>query len=293
MIYRTVVCVPSGRKRNLEILVPYLLRDRDYINEVHFWLNTNNAEDVQYINDLAKLHPNYFKLILPPDLERKLPRPSWASGVDRFYIHCTDPDTIYIKCDDDICYIEKGAIENLIKFRIEHRSPLLIYPNIVNNVMLSHLHQRFGCIPMTVGICKWDPFCDVGHKSGKAAGAIHESFLKSYKSGGVDSFKFPMFVLWEYVRVSIGFILFFGEDFAAFGGIVEDEDDEAFLSVALPAKLGRPNIIYGQKLVCHFSYGTQRTYLEADTNLLARYKDIMHLEIKNTQEQTSHSISLR
>ena len=43
---KVISVTPAGRKIYLEILVPYLLKNRAYIAEHHFWLNTENREDI-------------------------------------------------------------------------------------------------------------------------------------------------------------------------------------------------------------------------------------------------------
>lgn len=35
-----------------------------------------------------------------------------------------------------------------------------------------------------------------------------------------------------------------------------------------------PNVIYGQALIAHFAFHTQRDYLEKETNLLNTYRDL-------------------
>lgn len=281
--YRVVICIPSGRRRYLEVLLPYILRERGIIDQVNLWVNTNNIQDIEYISCVCKKHPEFFKSISMPDLKQNSHAIGKVRGVCKFYNQCVEPHTVYIKCDDDICYIEKDAIKELVAFRLENQEPLLVYPNIINNVMLSHIHQRFGCIPVTIGACRWNPFCAVGRKSGAAAAAIHNAFLRSYHNHSLDNYRFSRFVLWDYVRVSIGLVVFFGEDMSAFNGVIEGIDDERFLSEILPARLKRPNVIYGKKLVSHFSYGTQRAYLEANTDLLSRYKQIMMTEVVYSQ----------
>jgi len=273
--YKVILCVPSGRRQYLEILLPYLLRDRGVINEVHLWLNTRIEADLQYIKSVSSRHPDFIKCIEMPNMERNGNLVGHIAGVCQFYANCIDADAIYIKCDDDICFIENGAIADLVAFREQHQEPFLIYPNIVNNVVISHLHQRFGGVPRTVGICQWHPFCEIGHKSGAAAQVIHDSFISEYERDSLDTFKFSRYILWDYIRVSIGFMLFFGHDFAEFGGLIEGYDDEHFLASVLPERMKRPNVIYGGKLVCHFSYRTQQEYLESNTTLLSKYKAIM------------------
>lgn len=270
--YRVVVGIPSGRKAYLEILIPYLLREGDVIDEINLWLNTKNNDDIAYIRQLAANHPDKIKVLETGHAT------GGGNGVGQFYRFCTDPNTIYLKVDDDICFIERGTIRDLVEFRVENPEPFLVYPNIINNVMMSHLHQRLGCIPMNVGICGWNDFDPVGWKSGEAAAKIHQAFIDHYRSGTLDMYRFPKWYMWDYYRTSIGFICWFGKDLQPFGGDVGG-DDEMFLSSNKPRELKRPCQWSGRKIVAHFAYFTQRPYLEASTKLQAEYKTIMEEEI--------------
>ena len=61
--HRVIVNIPSGRQRHMELLIPYLLRERNIIDEVHLWLNTDDATDMEYVRSLAS---DYVKVIDPP-----------------------------------------------------------------------------------------------------------------------------------------------------------------------------------------------------------------------------------
>ena len=284
---KVVMCVPCGRKRNLEILLPYILRDRDVIDEVQLWVNTNNEEDLNYINMMELRYPTFFKCIRLSDNN------NWnACGdtigprVSKFYTHCTDVNTIYIKCDDDICFIEEGTIKELISFRLNNPKPLLIYPNIINNAIMSYLHQRAEVLTTNVGICGWTSGDKIGWNSGEFAAEVHETFIKNYNNNSLDVYKFPKWSLLDYPKASIGFIVFFGEDLASFNGVIEF--DEEFLAVILPERLNRPNKIFGKKIVSHYSFCSQKEYLDKNHNFLSEYKNIMEMEIaKHKKIETS------
>jgi len=79
---------------------------------------------------------------------------------------------------------------------------------------------------------------------------------------------------WSVNRLSINAILWFGRDLKAIGGIVPG-DDEDFLSVLYPAKIGRSNCVNGDAVVSHFAFFTQREYLDRQ-HILERYGEILH-----------------
>lgn len=269
--FKIVVITPAGRKRYLEILFPYIYRDKGLIDEYHLWVNTSTISDIKYIESLYKHFPNFVKLIYG-NIE-----PNGSLSVYQFYDYCTENKTIYIKIDDDICFIEEGAIEELVKFRVANPQYFLVYANIVNNVLCSHLHQRMGMLTLSQGECTYDPFCDLGWKSEKIASYIHSNFLNNLKDCKLDNYKYKQWILHEFERTSINFISWFGKDFAEFDGKVcsdNDKDDEQWLSVYKPRQVNKFNCICGTALVVHFAYYTQRECLESQTNSLQKYKEI-------------------
>lgn len=60
----------------------------------------------------------------------------------------------------------------------------------------------------------------------------------------------------------------------AIDGIVPG-DDEDFLSVLYPAKIGRSNCVNGNAVISHFAFFTQREYLDKQ-HILERYGEILH-----------------
>jgi len=111
---------------------------------------------------------------------------------------------------------------------------------------------------------------------------VHETFIKNYNNNSLDVYKFPKWSLLDYPKASIGFIVFFGEDLASFNGVIEF--DEEFLAVILPERLNRPNKIFGEKIVSHYSFCSQKEYLDKNSNFLAEYKKIMENEISTPKK---------
>ena len=50
---RVVSVTPYGRHRYVEILARYLLSLRPLIDEHHFWVNTDDADDLAFVEGLA------------------------------------------------------------------------------------------------------------------------------------------------------------------------------------------------------------------------------------------------
>ncbi len=80
---RKVVSVtPYGRRRYVEILAHYLLDLRGVIDEHHFWVNTDDREDLAFVEALAAEYPDFFHLVYDSSrYSRKAPyRGSAGSG---------------------------------------------------------------------------------------------------------------------------------------------------------------------------------------------------------------------
>lgn len=283
--YKVIATTPAGRKENLRILLPYIYRNTHIIDEYHLWINTELQSDIDYIIYLQDKIPNFIKLIWPRV------KPQGSSSVYQFYEYCTEVKTIYIKIDDDICFIEDNAIEELIRFRISYKEYFLVYANIVNNVICSHIHQRLGILPVSEGKCNYDPFCEQGWRSGKVASNIHSYFISNLNKNLLETYKFKKWILSEFERTSINFICWFGKDFEKFNGRLGNNylDDEQYLSVYQPKQMNRYNIICGTALVVHYAYYTQREYLDNNTNLIDEYRKISFL-ISHTSNYMNDNI---
>ena len=51
--HKIVALTPVGRKKYMEVLFPQILKQRDFVDEYHLWVNTKNPEDLAYLNQLG------------------------------------------------------------------------------------------------------------------------------------------------------------------------------------------------------------------------------------------------
>ena len=280
---KVITVTPAGRKHYLEILAEYLLRNRRYISEHHFWLNTSVKDDIAYIEMLAVKHPGFFKINRKEMLKKSVDR------IWQYYRDYVDDDTIYIKFDDDICFFEKDAVKNLIENRINNPKHLFVFGNIINNAVCSHFFQQEGIIPLEWGKVGYECLDNNGWQNPIFAGKIHKKFIKDIKSGNLNKWKIDNVVMEDFRRFSVGVMCWFGRDLKGLpelnSGFDETIDyrtgewrfihsDESFLSQDLPQRLNRPNVICGNALFGHFAFYIQRDYLESCTVLLEEYKAI-------------------
>ena len=261
--HRIVVVTPAGRKRYLELLIPQVLALRPIVDEYRRWMNTTNEEDIAYMESVAKEHEEFIKL------ERLGEHYNANFSIYQFFKRCTDPATVYVRFDDDIVWLDdKSRFLDLVKFRIENPRYFLVYANILNNAVLTHLHQKRGNLSKEYGTVEYKCMCDVGWKNAKFAVELHREIL-SKPSFDVFRFSEP-WVLKEYERVSINCISWLGSKFAEFEGNV-GRDEEQWLSCDKPKALQQPNVIFGGFVVVHYAFFPQRPLLEG-TDILQKYK---------------------
>jgi glycosyltransferase involved in cell wall biosynthesis len=269
--YKVIAATPAGRRKYLELLLPYILRDRGLIDEYHLWVNTFNESDVTYIKHLESCFPDFIRLIwsnIPPNEN---------ATVDHFYSNCVSTKTLYIKIDDRICFIESGALHNLLTFRTQHPEYFLVSANIVNHAICSYIHRKLGIIGDGAGELNYDPLAEVGWQSSRIAARIHQEFIGHWENSSLRRYRYYQWVLNEFEPIAINFVCWFGEEFAKFVGHIENQDnDEAWLSVTKPKQMNQPNAICGEALVSYFAYDPQIKFLETYTKCLNIYRRISY-----------------
>lgn len=256
---KTVVVTPAGRRRYLEILSRYVLSDTD-VDRWDIWLNTDNVDDIDYITSLAT-NPKV-RVVTVPD---KICHPV-AFRIHKFFSQATDADTIYVRLDDDIVYYAPNSISNLVLRRANYKDAFLVYGNVVNSAITSHVHQRNLTIPLEWGKVKYTVMDEVGWKNPQFAEKLHRLFL---------SYTYPYrwynrdWLLYDYERHSINVISWYGDDCANWCRNM-NPDEEVWLSQTYPSQIKRPNIIAGDNLFVHYAFYTQREYLDK-TDILSQY----------------------
>ena len=266
--YKCVIVTPAGRKRYIEILYPYLKQQRNDFTMWHLWLNTYVYDDSAYMSNLEREN-DWIKCI----------KPSWpvngTHSIGHFFRHSIDPDTIYIRLEDDIVYLTPDFIRTLYAERLKHKEPLFVYPNIINNAIISYIHYIKHLISSDA-VPKYACMDKVGWKNGKFAELVHNTFIDSIKSNTVDKWKssFTTHTPVKYARVSINCVAWFGKDLETLHNDIANEDEEQIVSVELPKKIKRPNLIVNYPICAHFAFYPQRPHLENNTTILQQYKEL-------------------
>lgn len=260
--YKVTCVTPAGRKRYLEVLIPQVLRAA-VVDEYQLWMNTVNVIDTDYLRQVEAADSRV-RIVEPTVLP-----PGKTASIRQFYRQCTDTETIYIRFDDDIVFIEPGFFEKLLDFRVQHPQYFLISPGVVNNAICTYALIESGRLNAGGRVHPW--CMDVnGWANPRFAEQLHRAFLTSLRRGAIAKWHFEPRLI-AYSRYSVNCISWFGREFAKFDGVVPT-DEEEYLSVTKPAELMLANCIYGGALVAHFAFIPQRAHMDS-TDILQLYAE--------------------
>jgi len=229
--YRIVVVTPAGRRKYLELLVPQILSFRPIVDEYHLWLNTDNPTDMDYISTLEGVTVKH----LPHDV-----RLNGIFSIPAFYRYCTDPETIYVRFDDDVVLVDSlEAFKRFLDFRIDNPEYFLVMANILNNACQTHIHQRLGNIKGD--LVHYNVTDTVGWENGSFAVSLHQQILDKLNGrNDLSSFRFDgRWILMYREEFSINCISWFGLDF---DGHVESPE-EPYLTMTWPTRTNTYNCV--------------------------------------------------
>lgn len=249
----------------MKLLLPQI-RKSPVIDEIIFWVNTEDAEDIAWMAEQTDCRMLFLENNLPVDMHR----------LGSFWVTCDQQDTIYVKIDDDIVWIEPGAIDRLVQYRYENPKPFLVFPMILNNYMTSWLLQsRTDCFKDCPNFTR-NPFCPNGWRNGDAAVQLHNEVLEKIDRGMVSDFKIAQpYTVDDYLRNSVNVISWFGSDYPTIvkfqRGITNRE--EPFVTTFIPMFLNRPVVFMNEAVFVHFAYFPQRPIVDA-TDILQRYEKL-------------------
>jgi hypothetical protein len=258
--YKVVVVCPAGRRHLADVMRRYVERERPLVDEMHWWLNTDNRDDIDYFRRLVAAGNGFYQALGPIGT-------CWFRRrhmqISRFFRFAIEPDTIYVRVDDDIMWMVDCCIEALLAHRLLYPDAYLVYGNIVNSSRFMHLHQKQGA---------FDPGFEVAYeinhptnrRSTAAAITAHLALLdtaEALEQGGDrevllrpwTAFGRHVFAPGEYNDVNM--ISWFGHDFAAWNGICPGGvHEERWICLTMPCKHGgRIHEACGDALCAHHS----------------------------------------
>lgn len=267
--YNLCVVISSGRKQNLKILIELLKNHYDVIDEIRFWLNTIDESNINYIKEIAETNTNLYTIDILDDysiFKKPYIGPLLSKTVTPFYNRCNDENTIYVKFDDDIVFIENDYIKDIAEFTINHKDNLLILGNIINNSVCDFNHKKYGNIHYDDDIIE-DCFCKKSWKNPTYIKLKHDIAIDNIKTDNLDLYRFPS-KDW-YNRFSLNSMSWLGSNFNK-NNIEVTENDEVYLTENGNFK----NILYGNKICVHYSFYTQQKYMD-ELNYLDKYNSLV------------------
>jgi hypothetical protein len=260
--HRLIVVTPAGRRRYLSILAHHVLACKE-VDEWRLWANTTNEDDLIWMSRIEKRHDKI-----------SVQYPSWSYNncwsIHKYFPSCNDKNSIYVRIDDDIVWMEPTALVQLAKIRIEETNPFLWFGNVINSALTSHLHQRAGRLTRKHGIVHYDCLDPVGWSNGAFAVDLHRSFLANPFT---SQWQIQNWELYFYERHSVNVIAWLGIDAAKWAKKM-DFDEEQWLSVDKPKIEGRPNKILGSALFSHYAFFPQREAVDGESSIIEGYRQL-------------------
>ena len=261
-----LVCVtPAGRRRYLRLLVPYVLSCPG-LDRYDLWVNTPDPADIAFMEELASIDSriNLVRLAGNTELGPK--------AIGSFWSQAMDTDTVYIRFDDDVVWIDPYFFDTLLDARVNNEDDFMVAPLTINNALGTYLLQTFGKIQVSrpAGPDRFDP---VGWINPSLPLALHGLLQDLINNGEVERLQCGRVPI-SANCFSINCLSWFGRDIAAFDGVIPvGEDEEAAMSCSIPLRVGRINSIETAAVAAHFAFYTQRLAMDAST-LLDEYRAI-------------------
>ena len=276
---RVVTVTHIGRVESAILAAPYLLKNQGLIDEHRYWADIQDPYALSQLHALACQHPEFIKVVRP-----KAPVAMTATGrhtqMCAFHDDCADPDTIYIRLADDICWLRDDAIEQLVAFRVRNPQYFAVYPATVNQGRTMYIHQVMGHLPeqlMPNWAGEYIDHLDLRRESPVLAKIIHESLLAKIQNNETSDMLFGRYQIPNYETIPVHAVSWLGEHLAglgvpkvSLGKIVGHFPEEVWWSEIGPKLAGKTNCICGTSLVAHYAFCNQLDQLYK-TDILARY----------------------
>lgn len=179
-------------------------------------------------------------------------------------------DDIFLKCDDDIVYVDEAGFSGFVEAIQKNRQYFIISGNVVNNGICAYLQQKNGQLPEKLGIFECPPggVCGSLWESGEKAYQLHEFFVET--GGNKIPLESPL-VEWSY-RNSINFIGWHGEQLRYM--YLPKGDDEHMLTVEIPEFLNKKTAIYSDFMVAHLSFFPQEKSIKP-SEIISLYQKLL------------------
>ncbi|ODH13842.1 hypothetical protein ACO22_06855 [Paracoccidioides brasiliensis] len=114
-----------------------LVTNGGWLDEVLWVVNTENKDDLKYLDEVLASSPRYKKL----DLGKKVRGPEFR----KIWKHM-ERGKIYVKIDDDVVWLADDTIPRIVDRKLRHPNDFAVSANIINNPPLSFMHYHVGAL---------------------------------------------------------------------------------------------------------------------------------------------------
>ena len=235
---KVIFTVFAGRRRYMEILLVYI--NKLQVDEVHIWDYSKCVEDEIFLDSCGK---SVFKV-------------NDKNNFREYYEYYNkerypEDDTVLIKCDDDIVFIDVCEFNNFIEYRRRNKDAFIVSPMVINNPLCNYIFYENN-----------------NFFSGEYAYIAHEHFINNLKNVPSEIKTIP-----NDIKFNINFISILSTDFDVFQSKY-NTNDEFFLGLVHPMMSKRPIVIYGRFVVSHMAFGAQRLDGYDESEHLQKYASL-------------------
>lgn len=200
---RCIVTYGNYRKY-LQTLAYYLVpqKRRGDFDEWIIFMSSSDPLDINYVDSLATIHDPWIKIY-----ESGKSRTSTLVDLCNF---TTDPNTVYLKLDHTVLWIQDDFVRKLLDARLQSPHPFLVIPNVINPS---------------------DP-------------QTHRAFLADLNKRSIISWHTnqpPQHTSQDYYKMNVPAAAYFGRDLKD-TQLSPGTDVEQFLTVDFPKKHERPHM---------------------------------------------------
>ncbi len=270
--YTTHLCTFMGREANLEILIPYI--EGALLNNAidNYWFidMTRKPSDHELIKrESARLNEKFpgrvhlynsehrAKIINDPE---QIAAQTWA--VFYKFLKTFGDNDIIAKCDDDTYFIDISTLQAAFEYRWKNKKPYLMHANAINNGVCAY-HQSQAGIWKHKDAKTYPPKGLSGpvFSNAEMACEMHKQFAGDLTKNinNIEKYKLNKNILFTN-RVSINFIFMLGKDRHELSKITAQ--DEYDTSCKYAQRENRPNVLIGDFIMAHHTYGSQEETME-------------------------------
>lgn len=272
--YTSHLCTFMGREANLEILLPYI--EGALLNNAvdNYWFidMTRKRSDHELIKKessrLNDMFPGRVHLYNSEERSKIIDDKDKIAEVSgdwsvfyKFLLKFNDNDII-AKCDDDTYFIDISTLKAAFDLRWKNKKPYLMHANAINNGVCAYHQNKKG-----IWSDKETKMYPLGGLSGplfahpEVACAHHKKFTQDLCNNFKNLEKYKLKKNIQFCnRVSINFIFMLGRDRKELSKITSQ--DEYDTSCKYAAAKNRPNLLIGDFIMAHHTYGNQEPTME-------------------------------